>query len=82
MPYVNGNPALVVLHLVDPRGYEYYLWNGSSFEARPDHSIYAINPGFKAGTFENACRNLVVPPHPGALKYYKEKGIDLGKWGK
>jgi uncharacterized protein len=44
--------------------------------------IYAINPGFKAGTFENACRNLVVPPHPGALKYYKEKGINLGKWGK
>jgi len=42
--------------------------------------IYAINPGFRAGTFENACRNLVVPPHPGALKYYKEKGINLGKW--
>ncbi len=43
MPYVNGNPALVVLHLGDNRGYEYYLWNGSSFEARPDHSIYAQN---------------------------------------
>jgi TRAP transporter TAXI family solute receptor len=42
--------------------------------------IYAINPGFKAGTLENACRNLVIPPHPGALRYYKEKGVDLGPW--
>lgn len=45
MPYVNGQPALVVLHLDDARGYEYYRWNGSSFEARPDHSIFAQNMG-------------------------------------
>lgn len=45
MPYVNGNPALIVLHIGDNRGYEYYLWNGSSFEARPDHSIFAQNMG-------------------------------------
>ena len=45
MPYINGNPALVVLHLDDNRGYEYYMWNGSSFEARPDHSIWAQNMG-------------------------------------
>ena len=45
MPYINGNPALVVFHVGDNRGYEYYLWNGSSFEARPDHSIYAQNMG-------------------------------------
>ena len=45
MPYVDGNPALVVLHIGDSRGYEYYLWNGSSFEARPDHSIFAQNMG-------------------------------------
>jgi hypothetical protein len=45
MPYVNGQPALVVLHLDNARGYEYYLWNGSSFEARPDHSIFAQNMG-------------------------------------
>lgn len=43
--------------------------------------IYAINPGFKAGTLANACKNLVIPPHPGALKYYKEVGVDLGPWG-
>jgi len=45
MPYVNGNPALVVLHISDNRGYEYYLWNGSAFAAMPDHSIYAQNMG-------------------------------------
>jgi len=43
MPYVGGRAALVVLYIGDPRGYEYYLWNGSQFEARPDHSIYAAN---------------------------------------
>ena len=45
MPYVNGNPALVVEYLADGRGFEYYHWNGSSFVARPDHSIYAANLG-------------------------------------
>lgn len=45
MPYVGGNPALVVLYMDDPRGYEYYLWNGSTFEAKTDHSIYAANMG-------------------------------------
>lgn len=43
MPYIGGNPALVVLHLADSRGFEYYLWNGTSFVAQPDHSIYAAN---------------------------------------
>ncbi|SYZ74783.1 exported hypothetical protein [Candidatus Zixiibacteriota bacterium] len=45
MPYAGGRPALVVLYLNDPRGFEYYLWNGRSFEARPDHSIYGVNMG-------------------------------------
>lgn len=40
MPYVNGNPALVVLYLNSTRGCEYYLWNGSSFERKSDASIY------------------------------------------
>jgi len=43
MPYVNGNPALVVLYLNDGRGYEYYLWNGTQFERKADASIYAGN---------------------------------------
>jgi len=45
MPYVNGNPALIVFYDGDDRGYEYYFWNGSSFEAKNDHSIYALNMG-------------------------------------
>ncbi|MEW5795004.1 MAG: sialidase family protein [Candidatus Zixiibacteriota bacterium] len=45
MPYVGGNPALVVLHLNDNRGYEYYLWNGTAFEAKADRSIFAQNMG-------------------------------------
>ncbi len=43
MPYVNGQPALVVLYLGNSRGYEYYLWNGTSFERKADASIYAGN---------------------------------------
>jgi hypothetical protein len=43
MPYINGNPALLVLYISSNRGYEYYLWNGSSFEAKNDHSIYPVN---------------------------------------
>jgi FlgD Ig-like domain/Fibronectin type III domain len=43
MPYVGGNPALVVEHLNDNRGFEYYLWNGTSFVAKNDHSMYAAN---------------------------------------
>ena len=43
MPYVGGNPALVVEHLNDNRGFEYYLWNGTSFVAKSDHSMYAAN---------------------------------------
>jgi hypothetical protein len=45
MPYIGGNPALVVFYMNDSRGYEYYLWNGSSFVARPDCSIYPANMG-------------------------------------
>lgn len=45
MPYIDGRPALVVLYLDDNRGYEYYLWNGSAFEARPDHAIFPQNVG-------------------------------------
>jgi hypothetical protein len=59
MPYVNGNPALVVLHLNDARGYEYYLWNGSSFEARPDHSIYAAYVGYDRSFTHNQTNDSV-----------------------
>jgi hypothetical protein len=60
MPYINGNPALVVLHLNDGRGYEYYLWNGSSFEARPDHSIYAMNPNYFRSFTHNQISDTIM----------------------
>jgi len=68
--------------ICDPNLPEEVVYNVTKALWENMEQIYAINPGFKAGTFENAARNLVVPPHPGALKYYKEKGLDLGKWGK
>ena len=43
MPFVGGRPALIVEHLQDTRGFEYYLWNGTAFIAPSDHSIYAAN---------------------------------------
>ncbi len=46
MPYVGGNPALVVLYLNDSRGFQYYLWNGTAFVERPDHAIYPVNMGY------------------------------------
>ncbi len=60
MPYVNGNPVLVVLHLEDARGYEYYLWNGSSFQAMPDHSIYAGNFGYDRCFTHNQINDTVM----------------------
>jgi len=60
MPYVNGYPALVVLYLNDPRGYEYYLWNGSSFQAQPDHSVYALNVGYDRAFTHNQIGDTVM----------------------
>jgi hypothetical protein len=45
MPYVGGNATLVVYYMNDPRGYEYYRWNGSAFVARSDRSIYPGDMG-------------------------------------
>jgi len=59
MPYAGGNPALVVLYLDDSRGFEYYLWNGSAFEARSDHSIYAANMGQERVFSHNQIRDSV-----------------------
>ena len=59
MPYAGGNPALVVLYLEDPRGFEYYHWNGSSFVARADHSIYPVNMGQTRVFTHNVVRDSV-----------------------
>lgn len=60
MPYIDGRPALIVLYLNDPRGYEYYLWNGSQFEARPDHSIFAQNMGYHRSFSHNVVNDTVM----------------------
>lgn len=57
MPYVGGSPALVVLYIGGSQGYEYYLWNGSSFESRPDHSIYAGSMGWARAFTHNVVRD-------------------------
>lgn len=59
MPYVDGRPALVVLYLDDPRGYEYYLWNGSEFEAMPDHSIFGQDVGAVRAFTHNVVNDTV-----------------------
>jgi len=46
MPYVNGQPALIVLYLGSSLGFKYYLWNGTAFEEKPDAQIYAGSLGF------------------------------------
>jgi len=39
---------------------------------------WAVNPGFKDFIMpENALNGLAMPLHPGAYKYYKEKGYDI-----
>lgn len=60
MPYVGGRPALVVLHLDDDRGYEYYLWNGSQFVAEQDHSIYAADMGYTRSFCHNVIADTVM----------------------
>lgn len=60
MPYVDGRACLVVLHLQSTKGYEYYLWNGSSFEARPDHSIYGVNMGYERAFTHNVVNDTVM----------------------
>tara|TARA_R110000787_G_scaffold262422_6_gene367981 strand:- start:10185 stop:11150 length:966 start_codon:yes stop_codon:yes gene_type:complete len=37
----------------------------------------AIHPNAGRFRVENAGKSMVIPPHPGAVKFYKEKGIDL-----
>ncbi len=46
MPIIDGRPALIILYMESGRGYEYYVWNGSSFVANADASIFAQNMGY------------------------------------
>jgi hypothetical protein len=40
----------------------------------PDE-VRAIHPAAKTVNLENICANPQAPYHPGAIEYYKEKGV-------
>ncbi len=60
MPFVGGRPALIVEHLQDTRGFEYYLWNGTAFVAPNDHSIYAANMGYSRAFTHNVINDTTM----------------------
>lgn len=52
-----------------------YEMTKALFENLP--SLAAAQPAARAISIENAARGAPVPLHPGALRYYKERGIGL-----
>ncbi|OQX91386.1 MAG: hypothetical protein B6D58_08355 [candidate division Zixibacteria bacterium 4484_95] len=84
MPYVNGNPALVVLYLNDNRGYEYYLWNGNSFEVKDDHSIYQANMGevrvFTHNVINDTTMHLIFGLGDALHHLWKHYNNGTGSW--
>jgi len=84
MPYIDGNPALIVFHVGDNRGYEYYLWNGSSFEAKSDHSIYGINMGsnrvFTHNVINDTTMHLIFGYNNDLHHFWKHYNNGNGGW--
>ena len=84
MPYVGGNPALLVLYIGDPRGYEYYLWNGSSFEAKADHSVFPQNMNsirvFTHNTVRDTTFHLVFGLGNDLYHVWKNYNNGTGSW--
>ena len=52
-----------------------YLFTKTVYENLP--FLQAIHPATKAMAIEKAIAGLPVPLHPGAMRYYKEVGIDI-----
>lgn len=52
-----------------------YLLTKTMYENLP--FLQAIHPATKAMAIENALAGLPVPLHPGALRYYKEMGLEI-----
>jgi hypothetical protein len=84
MPYIGGAPALVVFYMYEPQGYEYYLWNGSSFEARPDHSIYAVDMGearvFTHNVVDDTTMHLIFGYGNNLYHIWKNYAGGQGNW--
>lgn len=84
MPYVNGQPALVVLYLASTLGFRYYLWNGSQFEARPDAQIYSGNLGYDRAFTHNMLSgeyfHLVFGAGDTLYHYWKRYNNGTGTW--
>ncbi|PWB76150.1 hypothetical protein C3F09_00955 [candidate division GN15 bacterium] len=84
MPYVNGQPALVVLYLNNSLGFKYYLWNGTQFEARPDAQIYSGNIGYDRAFTHNVVAgdnfHLVFGSGDTLYHYWKKYNNGTGAW--
>lgn len=86
MPYVNGQPAVVVLYLNNPLGFRYYLWNGTQFESRPDAQIYSGNIGYDRAFAHNVLAgdyfHLVFGAGDTLYHYWKKYNGGSGSWSK
>jgi len=84
MPYVNGQPALVVLYLNSPLGFRYYLWNGTQFESRPDAQIYSGNIGYDRAFTHNVLAgdyfHLVFGAGDTLYHFWKKYNNGIGSW--
>ncbi len=84
MPYIDGRPALVVLYLNSGMGYRYYLWNGSSFEARPDAQIYSGNVASQRCFAHNVTggeyMHLIFGLNNQLHHYWKQYNGGTGSW--
>jgi len=84
MPYVNGNPALVVLYINSTMGYKYYLWNGTAFEEKPDAQIYAgdVNNdrAFTHNVLQGNYFHLVFGFGNNLYHYWKPYNNGTGSW--
>ncbi|RKZ14176.1 hypothetical protein DRQ50_09420, partial [bacterium] len=84
MPYVDGRACVVILHLNSSRGYEYYLWNGSSFEARADHTIRGGDVGYQRAFAHNVVNgstfHLVYAANDELRHVWKDDQNGSGTW--
>lgn len=69
------NPILMVTHAGVSDDLVYQVIKALLDTHHDDLS--AIHPNAGKFTVENAGQSMVIPPHPGAVRFYAEKGIEL-----